>query len=796
MKKRFTLSLILLFVGVSLFAQNSTQGKEFWFSYMENGYKYNASNWVETQVMISAKRACSGTVTNPRTNWSMPFAVDDESVVVLSIPENQGYNEDNEGVPSDFGLLLTATDTVSVYIANCATNTFDASFVLPVESLGSDYIVQCDHQSYLQTSLGFREMETSAFLIVATEDDTEITINPSVVTMDGHASIIDYSITLDRGQTYSMRTPNGPGGLRDFSGTRITARDGKKIAVFNGNTLTTIPYDSPYAFAHIFEQSDHIFEQALPVETWGKHFAITGSSTRSRDLVKITAVAKRDEVRCNGVLLATLDKGESYTFWLYSDASGNQTFGGGSCYIETTKPSMVYLYNVAGFDPEVLEMENGDPSMVWIPPVERKSNEVTFCTFNHDNATIDNHYVNIVVDSESVNEVYLDGVLLNANVFQPLIGNQDLYYAQVEISHGIHHLSCEWGLIAHVYGFGYAKGYAYCVGANMVDLKSMLFINGQSSVTYNDSLHLCIGEDADFAVRTNYPVQSVVWDFEGTPMPGSTTASHTYDQDGDFIATAIVEGFNIFTSDTFYDTLTMAVHVRAAGYADLTYVLCDEDSFEFHGETYMESGYYEQNVPNANDCDSVFHLTLDIDFTPSFSIIGDHWPIGGSETYISINEYAIAIDDPRASVDTVIWQIDCENWQLEPHGKGETCTLTIYSFLLEPVMLRATVFNKCDSLTQEFFIQTSYFGVDENIDNELFAIVPNPNTGDFTIDFGALSGQVEVSIYDGQGRKVACRSGRISEGFHWNLEGLPSGLYFVRAVTDGKCCVREVLINN
>ena len=383
--KRIIFILVFLSAGLMVsaqMAQNSTLGTEFWFSFMQNGYKENSTTpWVETQVMICAKRACSGTVSNPRTSWSMPFEVEDDSAVVLSIPENQGYNENNEGIPSDFGILLTATDTVSVFIANCAKNTFDASFVLPIESLGSNYIVQSAPQSKLQTSLGFYDMETSAFLIVATEDNTVITINPSATTLDGHLNFENYSITLDRGQTYSMRTRNHPSmGVRDFSGTRINSQDGKKIAVFNGNTLVTIPFDSPNAYAHIFQQFDHIFEQALPVETWGKHFAITGSATRTRDLLKITAGAKRDEVRCNGVLLATLDKGESYKFWLYSNPSGNQTIGGGSCYIETSKPSMVYLYHVAGYDPEVSGMENGDPSMVWIPPVEQKSNEIVFGT--------------------------------------------------------------------------------------------------------------------------------------------------------------------------------------------------------------------------------------------------------------------------------------------------------------------------------------------------------------------------------------------------------------------------------
>ena len=150
MGRRFALLLLLLALSFVSWSQNSTQGKEFWLSFMKNGYQYNGTEWVETQVMVSAKRDCSGTIRNPRTSWSMSFTVESGSVVVLQIPLNQGYNTDNEGTPSSFGLQLTATDTISVYTANCATNSFDASFVLPAESLGSDYIVQSDSQSKTQ----------------------------------------------------------------------------------------------------------------------------------------------------------------------------------------------------------------------------------------------------------------------------------------------------------------------------------------------------------------------------------------------------------------------------------------------------------------------------------------------------------------------------------------------------------------------------------------------------------------------------------------------------------------------
>ena len=366
--------------------------------------------------------------------------------------------------------------------------------------------------------------------------------------------------------------------------------------------------------------------------------------------------------------------GQSYSFWIYASMSGDHPFGGGSCFIETSQPSMVYLYNATCYDPEASSQENGDPSMVWIPPVEQKINEITFCTFNHANATIDNHYVNVVVENESVDEVYLDGHLLDANEFLPLNGSEDYSYIKVEIGHGIHHLSCIWGLIAHVYGFGYVKGYAYCVGANVINLTGVLFANGQLSTTYHDGLRFCAGESVDFEVRTSYPVRRVDWDFDGTLIPGGMTASYTYNQAGDFITKACIEGVSPNSNEPVLDTLTIDVHVGVSEFAEETHDdICDEDEFEFYGVVYTQSGYYERIGQNIYGCDSIYRLTLDLDFTPNFSILGDHWPIGGSETYISVNEYAIALDDARASIDTVIWQVDCENWLLVPHGRGEHC---------------------------------------------------------------------------------------------------------------------------
>ena len=326
-----------------------------------------------------------------------------------------------------------------------------------------------------------------------------------------------------------------------------------------------------------------------------------------------------------------------------------------------------------------------------------------------------------------------------------------------------------------------------------MNLNGVLFVDGELSTTYHDGLRLCAGESAEFEVKTSYPVQRVVWDFDGTPTPGGITASHTYHTAGDFITKACIEGRDPNMNVPVYDTLTIDVHVGASEFAEEIHEGCDEDSYEFYGVTYTESGYYERVGHNVDGCDSVYRLTLDLDFTPNFSIEGDHWPIGGSETYISVNEYAIALDDARASVDTVTWQIECENWRLEPHGIGRTCTLYIYSYLEEPVMLHATVVNRCGTVTRDFAVKTTYFDLDEMIDNEGITVSPNPSNGHLTLHLDQLKGLAEISVYKSSGQRVDTFTvdADVIKTYDYTLPDMGDGLYLLVLRNNGATLARK-----
>lgn len=210
-KKTAFVTFLLIFSSIaSTFAQNtSTQGKEFWLTFMHNGFKeHTDGGWVTTQVLISAKRDCTGTISNPSGLWQQDFSVRANSITTIEVPERNGYHDGNDNEQIDNrGVKIVATDTISVYTTNIAHVSFDASFVLPTESLGDDYIIQSYDQSYENTMNSYVNNNlSSAFVIIATENDTEIDITPSVATLGNHPAGETFTITLNAGQTYQVRS--------------------------------------------------------------------------------------------------------------------------------------------------------------------------------------------------------------------------------------------------------------------------------------------------------------------------------------------------------------------------------------------------------------------------------------------------------------------------------------------------------------------------------------------------------------------------------------------------------------
>ncbi|MCP5307162.1 MAG: IgGFc-binding protein, partial [Chromatiaceae bacterium] len=156
-------------------------------------------------------------------------------------------------VKTDLPVLATQFNP----IGGASGYTTDASLLLPTHTLGKAYY----HMAWTN---GYGN--GSAMNIVATEDNTTVTITPKVNTQAGKnglpamAANVPTQIKIGRYDYIQvMSGTNGP----DLSGSKIEAS--APVAVFGGHSCANVPTTSIAA-------CDHIEEQILPLETWGKNY--------------------------------------------------------------------------------------------------------------------------------------------------------------------------------------------------------------------------------------------------------------------------------------------------------------------------------------------------------------------------------------------------------------------------------------------------------------------------------------------------------------------------------------------
>ncbi|MBR5984143.1 MAG: gliding motility-associated C-terminal domain-containing protein [Bacteroidales bacterium] len=667
--KRFILLIMLLATSLVYSQQQSvtTQGTEFFAVFMQNSSHTAGDSELELSLMVTSKRACSVTVRNPNSTWSNTFSVNANSTYKYVIPTNQQsqcYITSTTSSAVNKGLIITSTDTISLYSSNFASATFDGSLVLPTSALGNEYIIQC----YPPV------INESEFTITAVEDNTIVDITPSVSISAGttHTANTTFNVSLNRGQSVFMKsTTTGSNG--DLSGTRIVARNCKKIAVFNGDYSTRVP-------ASASEFADHIYEQAFPVTSWGKKFVITNtlqsaSSGRTYDRVRITASANNTTIRKNNSQIATINAGETYETQI--------TASEGAAYFETSNPCAVYMYLVSK---SYGGSEYGDPSMVWIAPLEQRIKEIVFNTFFPGSSFTgpnrpSTHIVNIVAETSSTGQIRLDGSTISG--WSTVTGNTNYSYARKVISHAAHSLTSTGGngFIAHVYGIGSAVSYAYSVGSLATNLSERMYINGIGSTDANVDGTFCEGQEISFSSEVDYDYDNINWNFgDGTTYSGNST-SHTFSQQGDYtvnmqvtsngsgcssFSTAVNFDVSIghvweteLTTEANYgetitvqgvifvarnDTTITRLYQSTAGcdstvinhviirtiVNDLIVQICEGETYNENGFSESTTGHYIHTEQLPNGIDSITNLYLTVREVPTVSIVGNNSLCNGS----------------------------------------------------------------------------------------------------------------------------------------------------------------------
>jgi len=516
----FTLAQIFCLAQKPVYGQKSTVGREFFVGYMDNNRRSTQPD--KTIIIITANEKAAGIISTPKQ--SFPFALEAGQQLVREFDGNdEGLIHRESGVVSYKSLRITSSGDLVVHAVNGREYSSDGTVILPVTALGKDYFVTAHFDVFAPgQEPGSNQNFESTLLVMAIENNTEIEIIPSAYTVNEVSVGSPIFVTLNAGESYQVKA-NG-----DLTGSRVRvingdANDCKLIAVFGGNKTTSA--------GTCGTSGDHMFQQAYPLESWGKSFIhIPLEGRTSGEIVKVLASQNGTVVRSNGQIVGTLNAGK----FLKLDFGKNEIG-----VIETSKPSTVAVIAKSAGCNEFDVAPLGDPSLFTLSPNNQLLKSLTFSAgkligaFNQDII----HYLGILVPKGSASKTILNGQNLGSQ-FAPVPGAA-FEYARIKINKGVNSLSNPDGFIGYAYGSGSIESYGFSIGTSLASIQY------ETETTYDFEVEgekvACLDQEGTWKIIPDDPrFINFTWDFgdKTTPAEGQEV-NHTFGKEGKFKVTVI-----------------------------------------------------------------------------------------------------------------------------------------------------------------------------------------------------------------------------------------------------------------
>ncbi|XP_071139996.1 IgGFc-binding protein-like [Mytilus edulis] len=300
------------------------------------------------------------------------------------------------------GIQISADKDIIVYAVNKAKYTSDAFIVLPVDALSKEYYV-------LAWNL------ESSFVVVCADDNTDLDFNfgrsSPTFEINGQTKgpFMSHDVTLNKFQTITFSSSSG-----DFTGTHIFAS--KPVAVFGGSLCANIGNGA----------CDHLVQQMLPIEKWGKDFVTIGMpNCASDDTYRIVSYQGNTVVNISGYSAYIFENpGDFYTFNIPDKTSKT---------ISADKTISVAMFANGGCD----IYGNGDPAMVLLPAIQQFASDYTFATIYLPGNDFINSLV-LVLAGSYIDGLRFDGSVLPKTTWLSVEGRTDIKYTDFNISSGVH----------------------------------------------------------------------------------------------------------------------------------------------------------------------------------------------------------------------------------------------------------------------------------------------------------------------------------------------------------------------
>jgi plastocyanin len=198
----------------------------------------------------------------------------------LGLDDQALQSDTNSEIPQYKSLHITSKYPISVHYLSAGGCAGGSYLALPALGLGKKYVIASFNDNPGGGAI-FREGSTKLpttfddaggeFMVIGTQDGTNVTITPNTTTRGGHIGMhtgsnssgtaIPFTVSLNRGESFLVRS-NGQDDNSDMSGSIVEASN--PVAVLAGHENATLGGVDPY----ILDARDFMIEQMIPVELW------------------------------------------------------------------------------------------------------------------------------------------------------------------------------------------------------------------------------------------------------------------------------------------------------------------------------------------------------------------------------------------------------------------------------------------------------------------------------------------------------------------------------------------------
>lgn len=480
-----------------------TRGTDFRFTFFPNYHTNNLAGLQDSlYIMIAATEPTQGTLWQRDINGietSTAFTITDASqVLTIGIHwrnyELRGYNHDGtlafgaadnqNGKVALQSFYVHTENDVTVYALSQAVKTSDAMMVLPVDVLGTEYYAMAyptDGNTAVDPfgiTVLTGQTTPSQLAIVATENNTQITITPSTAVLNGKTA--PFAVSLQQGESYLLQADVSRTNLNaDITGTRIVSD--KPVAVFSGHQRSLLPVSSP-----TLSSRDFLIEQMPPVQTWGKQYILTPFvipeiiDPGAQDIFRVLAAYDNTVISINNVAVATLGAGRWYEAPLTAAAT-----------LSATKEVLVAQYKRSSQSGQSDRLS--DPFMIIVPPRRQFLNSYTIINSQaRENKTVVylRQYITLICPTAFTQTITIDGVPVDATRFAA-VPNSCYSYASIRMTDGVHTVAAEKEFGIYIYGYGYANSYGYVGGmAFRTTPEQVAIASGDTTICAGDTARL------------------------------------------------------------------------------------------------------------------------------------------------------------------------------------------------------------------------------------------------------------------------------------------------------------------